>query len=34
MPDKIVMDKLSQILPICKRYFDALQTGDDLLGVM
>lgn len=24
----------SQILPICKRYFDALQTGDDLLGVM
>jgi hypothetical protein len=23
-----------RILPICERYFDALQTGEDLLGVM
>lgn len=24
----------SQILPICKRYFAAVQTGGDLLGVV
>lgn len=24
----------SQIVPVCKRYFDALQAGGDLLGVM
>lgn len=24
----------SQIVPVCKRYFDALQSGKDLVGVM
>lgn len=24
----------SQIVSVCKRYFNALQTGEDLLGVM
>lgn len=39
MPDKHVMAALdrcidsSQIVPVCKRYFDALLSGEDLLGV-
>ena len=24
----------SQIVPVCKRYFDALLSGEDLLGVL
>lgn len=29
-----VFFEVLRILPICERYFDALQTGEDLLGVM